>query len=431
MSKVDLNRTYNPTTGELTKLVSSLLDKVRILGLTENPVVTELPWSDCILIGSNTSNDLSLHFQSPEADWKGVRATLMEKNPTWKIPERRVAKFVKRHRSNNGKDDASIASGVSFRRYFSERSAQRKTSESTRQLISDQSEATNDDASTTSARSLRRYFKERSGRKTAKRAEASRRSDANVVQVGGRTSDDEASVNSKGSFRRFLSRESAARQRRKTSKSTSENGENNQSPFVSSRAASGPSLANASMPGQPTTGSVGQIDDDMSVSSMSSVRRFFKERKARRLVRKMARNEKNMFTGTPNGGIPTESGLVESENIPSVEKTVVDQDVEKNHVNQASAATTPTDVSPEKDASTGAMSRDSEVLPVDNTDSRPAVKEDAETTAKTTEGFVEATNKSSMAITAKESTHQTYEEAYLEDKESMKESTPCEGCILL
>lgn len=64
-------------------------------------------------------------------DWKDIHKTLVEGHPYWKLPERRVAKFVKRQLSGKpvGADDDSVTpsvrSGRSLRSWISTRSNRR------------------------------------------------------------------------------------------------------------------------------------------------------------------------------------------------------------------------------------------------------------------------------------------------------------------
>lgn len=96
---VDRNRTYNPTISELTKSIDQILAK------------------------------------NPLGNWKDVYDSICEEHKNWKIPERRVAKFVKRRQSpatdNRDEDSVSVASSTtsgspSFRKYFRRERSDRK-----------------------------------------------------------------------------------------------------------------------------------------------------------------------------------------------------------------------------------------------------------------------------------------------------------------
>ncbi|KAL7570210.1 hypothetical protein ACA910_020637 [Epithemia clementina (nom. ined.)] len=64
------------------------------------------------------------------ADWKEIHKTLVKEQPHWKLPERRVAKFVKRQKAGKpGDDDDSVAPSVrsrsSLRSWMKKRSSRR------------------------------------------------------------------------------------------------------------------------------------------------------------------------------------------------------------------------------------------------------------------------------------------------------------------
>lgn len=57
-------------------------------------------------------------------DWKDVSAKLKKENPSWRLPDRRVAKFVKRQKAGNpiGDDESVVSTGSSIRSFFKRRS---------------------------------------------------------------------------------------------------------------------------------------------------------------------------------------------------------------------------------------------------------------------------------------------------------------------
>jgi len=89
-------RTYNPTTEELNTAIEKII-------------------------------------ASHKSDWRDIHAQLKKDHTTWKLPERRVSKFVKRQKAGKPILDAqdeekSIKSGGSLRSFLSSRSNKSKSS---------------------------------------------------------------------------------------------------------------------------------------------------------------------------------------------------------------------------------------------------------------------------------------------------------------
>eukprot|EP00527_Entomoneis_sp_CCMP2396_P003863 CAMPEP_0198145420 /NCGR_PEP_ID=MMETSP1443-20131203/23351_1 /TAXON_ID=186043 /ORGANISM="Entomoneis sp., Strain CCMP2396" /LENGTH=161 /DNA_ID=CAMNT_0043809063 /DNA_START=53 /DNA_END=538 /DNA_ORIENTATION=- len=100
------NRNYDPTTAELNSAIEIALNR----GRTDN--------------------------------WKDISATLKKEHPKWKLPDRRVNKFVKRQKSGKpvGDDDESVTSSGPLRRYLSNRRISKSKIDVDSQIVEQQKE---------------------------------------------------------------------------------------------------------------------------------------------------------------------------------------------------------------------------------------------------------------------------------------------------
>mmetsp|Transcript_6198 Transcript_6198/g.13791 ORF Transcript_6198/g.13791 Transcript_6198/m.13791 type:complete len:361 (-) Transcript_6198:88-1170(-) len=215
----EAKRTYNPTSVELIKCIEDVLN------------------------------------ESPDANPKEVHASLLKKPELekWKVPERRVAKFVKRAKSaNDDDDDQSIQS-------------------------------------TGTMSSIRKYFKERKARKEAKReAKKAKR------QEGGSDADDDASIRSSSSMssvRKFFARDRSNQKNcaaapmkvvvPQNSGTSSKNWGNSVSPLKPKGSPRADAFDN-----QQSELNAKNYDADDDDASVSSFRKFLKNRKAKKAEKK-------------------------------------------------------------------------------------------------------------------------------------------------
>ncbi|KAL7575741.1 hypothetical protein ACA910_003074 [Epithemia clementina (nom. ined.)] len=368
MARPDKNRTYNPTTEELTKLVSETLAK------------------------------------NLEATWRDVHSSLLEKNPTWKIPERRVAKFVKRYKSAQGEDSASVVStgsAGSFRKYFPERSSRSRQND--------------DSASVGSTGSLRRLFSSRTSSKPA--INPSVQTVAISGQQGGRAivDDDASSVSSVGSIRKFLVRGRSSKDKmKKLKEQTKESADN--TPMEST----GTYVVTGFNPEQPTNkGSM--ANDDMSVTSMSSVRRYFAERKARKTAKKASKLAAKSAEKSKESTVHTDTVKRDKQDVLKQSSAPVLQDI--------TMATMADVCFPSEEALVETTRNLPDIIVVKSVEAadvakHPSSEDKKEILSVAAENLTTETDPATKQL-------DFFEGVYAEHDEARKEPAVCEGCVIL